>query len=91
MQRSKLIKDKLEAAGFGFLQQLAVVVSPLSREEVKANLEDAGKHEIAVICREEIEQLLSRVFLVPNAEQLFEEAKRLIPSVGQQSLFGGNT
>lgn len=91
VQREKLIRDKLNGSGYGFLQLQAVIVTPLSREEVAANLETAGKHEIAVVCKEDIEEMLKQVGLPPNADRLFEDAKRLVPNAGQGSLFGNNT
>lgn len=91
VQRAKLIRDKLNGTGYGFLQQQAVIVTPLSRDEVIANLETAGKHDIAVICGEDLEEILNQVNLPPNADRLFEYVKRLVPNAGQDSLFGNNT
>lgn len=90
VQRAKLIRDNLGGTGYGFLQLQAVIVTPLSRDEVTANLETAGRHEIAVVCREELEGMLNQVTLPPNADRLFEDAKRLVPNAGQGSLFGGS-
>lgn len=91
VQRAKLIRDKLNGTGYGFLQLQAVIVTPLSRDEVTANLDTAGKHDIAVVCKEDIEEMLKQVSLPPNADRLFEDAKRLVPNAGQGSLFGNNT
>lgn len=91
VQRAKLIRDKLNGTGYGFLQLQAVIVTPLSRDEVTANLETAGKHEIAVVCKEDIEEMLKQVNLPSNADRLFEDAKRLVPNAAQGSLFGNNT
>ena len=88
VQRARLIRDKLSSAGYEFLQVQAVVVTPLSRDEVTANLEAAGKHDIAVVCKEDIEEMLSQVNLPPNANRLSEDVKKLVPNVGQGSLFG---
>lgn len=87
VQRSKGIREKLNQAGYGFLQVQAVIVSSLSREGVAADMETAGKHDIAVVCREDIERLLNQVGLLPNADKLFEDAKGLIPGSGQDALF----
>lgn len=78
VQRTTLIKGKLTAAGYGHLQILAAIVTPLSRKEVVANLEVASKQNIAVICKEDIEKLLAQVGLPPNPENLFQEVKRLV-------------
>ena len=87
VQRTKLIKEKLTAAGYGHLQIQPAIVTPLSRDEVAANLEAAGKHSIAVICKEDIEEMLTQISLPPNPERLFQDAKGLIPRANQGSLF----
>jgi hypothetical protein len=89
VQRTKLIKEKLRGTGYGVLQIQSVIVTPLSRDEVAANLETAGKYNIAVVCREDLEAMLNQISLPPNADRLFQEAKRLIPSAGQANLFAG--
>jgi hypothetical protein len=78
VQRTTLIKGKLTGAGYGHLQILAAIVTPLSRKEVVADLEAASKHNIAVICKEDIEKLLVQASLPPNPENLFQEVKRLL-------------
>jgi hypothetical protein len=87
VQRTKLIRDRLNETGHGFLQVQPVIVTPLSRHEVTANLETAGKHNIAVVCREDLQAMLNQIGLTPNADRLFQEAKKLIPSAGQANLF----
>lgn len=87
VQRTKLVREKLAEAGYGYLQLQPVIVTPLSKNEVAANLEAAAKHGIAVVCKEDIEELLNQVGLPPNADRLFQNAKRLVPSSGQGSLF----
>lgn len=87
VQRTKLIRDRLNGTGHGFLQVQPVIVTPLSRHEVTANLETAGRHNIAAVCREDLQAMLNQIGLTPNADRLFQEAKRLIPSAGQANLF----
>jgi hypothetical protein len=91
VQRSTLIRDKLNTAGYRFLQLQAVIVTPLSRDEVTADLETAGKHGIAVVCKENIEAMLRQVNLPPNSDKLFDDSKTLIPNATQGSLFLDNT
>lgn len=71
VQRTTLVKEKLIAAGYGHLKIQAAIVTSLSRNEVAADLEEASKHNITVICKEDIERLLYRVDLFPNPENLF--------------------
>jgi hypothetical protein len=90
VQRAKLIHDRLTETGYGFLQIQPVIVTPLSRDEVTANLSTAGQHDIAVVCRDNLEYMLNRISLPPNADQLFQDAKRLIPNAVQPDLFPKN-
>lgn len=86
VQRTRLIRDKLREAGYGHLEVQPAIVTPLSRAEVVADLVTAGKHGICVVCRDDLEQMLNEVRLFPNAERIFQEAKRLIPESNQPPL-----
>ncbi|MBI5572918.1 MAG: hypothetical protein HY914_23445 [Desulfomonile tiedjei] len=87
VQRTKLIKENLSSSGHGYLQIQPTIVTPLSRDEVAANLESAGKHKIAVICKEDIENMLNLISLPLNPDKLFEDATKLIPGNNQGALF----
>ncbi len=86
IQRTVLIKEKLKGSGFGHLSIQPIIVSKLTRAEVTGHLEEAGKHNIAVVCKEELNELLNRVVFHPDPERLFKEASQLIPKSGQLSL-----
>lgn len=87
VQRTKLMKQGLVGAGYGALQLQSVLITPLSRNEVAAELAIAGQQEISVVCKENIEVMLNQVRLPPNADKMFQDAKRLIPGSEQQSFF----
>lgn len=87
VQRATLIKEKLTEARYGHLQLQAAIVTPLSRDEVAADLPTAGDHGIAVICKLEIENALNQIGLPPNADRMFQDAKKLVPAADQPSLF----
>ncbi len=87
VQRATLIKEKLIEARYGHLQLQAAIVTPLSRDEVAADLPTAGDHGIAVICKLEIENALNQIGLPPNADRMFQDAKKLVPAADQPSLF----
>jgi hypothetical protein len=88
VQRTALIKDKLADARYGHLQIQPAIVTPLSREEVAADLPLAGSHGLAVVCKENIETALSQVVFPPNADRVFQDAKKLVPASSEQaSLF----
>lgn len=87
VQRTTLIKDKLADARYGHLQLQSAIVTPLSREEVAADLAAAGGHGIAVVCKQEIENALNQVGFPPNADRMFQDAKKLVPASEQPTLF----
>lgn len=86
IQRTVLIKDELKNAGLGHFSIQPIIVSKLSRAEVTGHLEEAGKHSIAVVCKEELEELFRRASFYSNPDGLFQEASRLIPKNEQLSL-----
>jgi hypothetical protein len=77
----------LADARYGHLQIQPAIVTPLSREEVAADLPLAGSHGIAVACKQNIESALSQVGFPPNADRVFQDAKKLVPASEQPSLF----
>jgi hypothetical protein len=89
VQRTALIKEKLADARYGHLQIQPAIVTPLSREEVAADLPLAGSHGIAVVSKQNIEIALSQVGFPPNADRVFQDAKKLVPASEQASLFQG--
>jgi hypothetical protein len=82
VQRTTLIREKLAAVKQGHLHVQPLIVSALTKAEVSAHLDAAAKHGIAVMCKEDIEEFLKKVALVPKPEAIFQELKRLIPEAG---------
>ena len=87
VQRTKIIRENLASSGYGFLKIKPIIVTPLSRAEVDANLDDARKYNIAVICKEDLDDLLKLVIVSPNPDKLFEEVNRFIPGNSEGDLF----
>lgn len=63
----------------GYLLVQPVIITMLTRNEVSGHLEEAGKHGIAVVCKEELTEFLNRTNFYPDPERLFKEATQLIP------------
>ena len=55
VQRTSLFREKLKEVGYPFLEIQPAIVTPLTRDEVKADIEMAGIHGIAVVCKENLE------------------------------------
>ena len=87
VQRTHSIGKKLENAGHGDIEIQPVIVTLLSRGEVVAELEAARANGIAVVCKENLEEVLKQIELPLNANQFFSDLKKLIPSPKDESLF----
>jgi hypothetical protein len=85
IQRTASLREKFAGAGYN-PQIQSVIVTPLTRAEVALGLEAAGKHQVAVFCREDLERLVERIGLPMNSDGLFQELERFIPGGGKQSL-----
>lgn len=77
--RASRIRACLRDAGHGNCEVLSVVVSPLPRDEVNVNIKTAEEMRIAVICKEQLENLLGKVRELPDSDKTFEHFKKLIP------------
>lgn len=87
VQRTTLIKERLQRDGFGHLQVQPVIVSAMTRNEVSAHLEEANKKGIAVVCKEDLENMLNQINFAPNPDRLFQEAVKSASGTEQRSLF----
>jgi hypothetical protein len=79
VQRTHALSNTLSASGHGHKAIQPVSITQLSRSEVAANLEDAEKHHIAVMCNEDLSQLLTQIPLFPNPDSFFRALKKYIP------------
>ncbi|UEN98425.1 hypothetical protein A9R16_008185 [Acidiferrobacter thiooxydans] len=92
-QRALDIRKKLEASGSGVPEIQMVLVSMVSREGAVGDRENAGKANIAVLCAEDIQELLEGAPSVPDSNRVFDHIKACIPdtqasiSAGIRSLF----
>lgn len=80
-QRTTLLRENLRKSGYEHCLVQPVIVTALPRNEIEAGLEQAGENGMAVVCRENIEEMLNRVLFPPNPEALFQETQLLIPPV----------
>ena len=69
------VRKSLAASGHENRRVLAIIVTSKSREEVKADLEQAQKLEVFVVTQETIAGMLKRSLAYPNADELYTEAE----------------
>jgi hypothetical protein len=87
VQRKQLMNEKIVSSGHTSTDIQGMIVTLLTREEIAANIGAARDHGIAVVCKENIEDLLNQVALPPSADKCFRDLKKLIPA-SKKGIFG---
>lgn len=80
VERTETLRQRLEASGNRHLHVLPTVITTKSRDEVRADLEQAERLGVLVLTRESLEDGLKRTLVLPNANALFTEAERTVQS-----------
>lgn len=76
VERSQIIRRQLDTSGSRHLRVLPVIVTSKSRDEVKADLEQAQRLGVLVVTRETLDEALNRTMVLPSAEAIYENAER---------------
>jgi len=79
-ERAQAMRKAFDASGNNFVRILPIMVTAKSKQDVAAELEQAEKHGVLVLTRENIENALNRSLVLPNAEQLYAEAEQTVRS-----------
>jgi hypothetical protein len=91
-QRTREIRDAANQGGIGYPHILPVMFTTLMKEETKACWDEAADFGIALVCHENIQNLIGRVEAPPTPQELYDAALATIPvkSDEQGSLFKDN-
>jgi hypothetical protein len=74
------IRESLLNSGNAHVEVLPIIVTTSPRASVPKDIEEAGKHGVVVITRENIDSIIERIKFPPFLpSQLFAEAKTLLP------------
>ena len=76
--RTEAVRRRLIAANQRHLKVLPVMVTSRTREEVRADIEQAEKLGVLVLTQEWLEQAATRTLIAPNADELFAEAEKTV-------------
>ena len=87
-ERGLDVRRALEASGTTVPEIQTVLISTVSRGGAVGDMENAGKANIAVLCAEDIRELLEMVPTAPDADEVFDHIKARVP-VTQSSLTAG--
>jgi hypothetical protein len=75
LQRTETIRQRLDTTGNRHLRVLPVLVTSLTVDELKAELEQARKLGVFVVTREDLIKMLDRSIFVQNADRIYDEAE----------------
>lgn len=81
IQRAATVRARLDASGSRHLRVLPVMATSLSREEVRADLDQAETLGVAVFTKEDLESGLDRTLVLPDAERIYAEAEQSLQGV----------
>lgn len=78
--RYVMLRDRLDKSNNRHLKLLPIMVSPLPRAELQADLEQAERLGVLVLAREQLDQIVPRTVIGNNPDELFQEAEKRIQS-----------
>jgi len=79
--RHATLRQRLDQSSNAHLKLLPVMISPLPRLELQADLEQAEKLGVLVLAREELDQLIRSTVIPSNPDELFLEAEKRLRAV----------
>lgn len=74
IDRTESVRKRLAASGNGHLKLLPVIATAKTKEEVKADLEQAQKLGILVVTQESLTELMQQTIATPDSEAIFARA-----------------
>ncbi|NLS70461.1 hypothetical protein E3H11_16320 [Bradyrhizobium brasilense] len=83
--RYATLRQRLDQANNKHLKLLPVMVSPLNRVELQADLEQAERLGVLVLAKEQLERLMLATLMPSNPDDLYLEAEKRLRTV-QESL-----
>jgi len=74
IDRTESVRKRLASSGNGHLKLLPVIVTAKTKDEVKADLEQAQKLGILVVTQESLTELMQQTIATPDPEAIFTRA-----------------
>ena len=87
VSRAEKVRQSLAASGNKHLKVLPIIVTTKTREEVKAESDQAHKLGVLVATREVFGELINRSLLFPDANRLYAEAEEALHRLQSPSPF----
>lgn len=83
VSRTRRLAQHLHTSGYGDVPIRPIIVTALPRTQIQAGLDEAGRCDVAVACKEDLETFIKRAIFPPDSNRLFDETVQLIPQSGQ--------
>lgn len=74
VDRTEAVRKRLASSGNSHLKLLPIIVTAKTKEEVKADLEQAHKLGVVVVTQEDLLELLQQTIAAPDAETIYARA-----------------
>jgi hypothetical protein len=87
-ERTQTVRRSLDVSQYNHLNVLPVIITPKWRAEIEADLEQAERLGILVLVRENIEEMINRTPILPNPDQLYEEARQAVQAARAKYTLG---
>lgn len=84
VERAHTIRRRLDASGNHHIRLLPVIATSLSREEVKADLDQAQQLGVIVATKEDLQSGLNRTLVLQDPDLLYSEAEESLRSHQEQ-------
>lgn len=78
IDRAEALRGRLQASGNQHLRVLPVIISSKTRDEVRADLEQAEKLGVLVLTRESFGPAIDRTLVLQDPEQIYIEGERIV-------------
>ncbi|AHE55471.1 hypothetical protein [Sphingomonas sanxanigenens] len=78
VERTELIRQALRQSNSQYFRVLPIIVTTKTREEIKAELDDARRSGIVVVTRDDLPLLIERTLLISDPDQIYVEAEQTL-------------
>lgn len=77
-ERAMSMRRRLDESGHGHLRMIPVIVTPLMRDEVKADIEQAERLGVLVVAKEDLERAIGETLILQDADARFGRAEKTV-------------
>ena len=72
------LRRRLDESGHSHLRMIPLIVTPLARDEVKADIEQAERLGVLVFTKEDLERAIGESLILQDADARFARAEKTV-------------